>query len=213
MVRQTMFRVAVVVGLLLAGVAGCGSNDPIPAATTTPAATATATSTVAAATPSTSAAPTVSGGAEPTDQVHPAGIGPFVVGVPLARLQSSGAVSNVQPIAQCPTWTTADGTGDYAFVHATFSKGALVWIEVKTGTISTVEGAMLGMALDEVAGIYSGKGVALTNASGGKALGVAGDPSTGTGLLLRTTVDAQISVIEAGTYDLLKLRFVDGKGC
>jgi hypothetical protein len=206
-----MFRVAAMAGLLLAGVAGCGSDDPVPAAAATP--TATATATVAAVTPSTSAAPTVSGGAQPTDQVHPAGIGPFVVGVPLARLQSSGAVSNVQPIAQCPTWTTADGTGDYAFVHATFSKGALVWIEVNTGTASTVEGAMVGMALDEVAGMYSGQGVPLTNASGGKALGVAGDPSTGTGLLLRTTVDAQISVIEAGTYDLLKLRFVEGKGC
>jgi hypothetical protein len=213
MVRQTVFRVVVMAGLLLAGAAGCGSNDPVPAVKATPTATAAATAAVAVATPSATAAPTVSGGAQPTDQVHPTGIGPFLVGVPLAGLQSSGAISNVQPIAQCPTWTTADGTGDYAFVHATFSKGALVWIEVKTGTVSTVEGAMLGMALDEVAGIYSGKGVALTNASGGTALGVAGDPSTGTGLLLRTSVDAQISVIEAGTYDLLKLRFVDGKGC
>ncbi|MDQ1396708.1 MAG: hypothetical protein QOG64_1967, partial [Acidimicrobiaceae bacterium] len=198
-------------GLLLAGMAGCGSNDPVPAATATP--TATVAVAVAAATPSTSAAPTVSGEAQPTEQIHPAGIGPFVVGAPLARLQGSGALSNVQPIAQCPTWTTADGTGDYAFVHATFSKGALVWIEVTTGTLSTVEGAIVGMALDEVEGMYSGKGVPLTNASGSKALGVPGEPNTGTGLLLRTTADAQISVIEAGTYDLLKLRFVDGKGC
>ena len=209
MVRQAVLRLAVMAGLLLAGVAGCGSNEPVSAATATP----TSTAAVAAATPSTSAAPTASDGAQPTDQVHPAGIGPFVVGVPLARLQSSGAVGNNRPIAQCPTWTTADGTGDYAFVHATFSKGALVWIEVNTGAVSTMEGAMVGMALDEVAGMYSGKGVPLTNASGGTALGVAGDPSTGTGLLLRTTVDAQISVIEAGSYDLLKLRFVNGKGC
>lgn len=209
MVRLTVLRVAglrlaLMVGLAVAATAGCGSDTP--ATTSTPAITAT---TVALAPPSTTAS--ASAEAPATDQISASGIGPFVVAAPLAQLQSSGAVSNVQPLAQCPDWTTADGTGDYAFVHATFAKGALVWIAVTDTTVSTVEGAQLGMALDEVVGMYSGKGIPLTDAGGAKALGVAGESNTG--LLFRTNADVAINVIEAGSYDLLKTRFANGKAC
>ena len=212
MVRLTVLEVAVLrlalmAGLAVAATAGCGADTP--ATTSTPANTATTTVAVAAATPSTTAS--ASADAPATDRISASGIGPFVVAAPLAQLQSSGAVSNVQPVAQCPDWATADGTGDYAFVHATFTKGALVWIAVTDTTVSTVEGAQLGMALDEVVGMYSGKGVPLADAGGAKALGVVGESNTG--LLFRTNADVAINVIEAGSYDLLKTRFVNGKAC
>lgn len=212
MVRRGTIRrgMALVAGLALvgAGVSGCGSDDPAPA--TTPTSSPPAVEVVA--TPTASASPTTS--AEPAaDRIHPTGIGPLVMAATLTQLQATGAITNVQPIAQCPDWSTADGTGDYAFVHATFSKGALAWIEVSTTTVSTVDGAQLGMALDEVSGMYGGRGVPLTNTAGAKAIGVPGEPNTGSGLLMRTNEFEQVSSIEAGTYDLLEHRFVEGKGC
>jgi hypothetical protein len=67
------------------------------------------------------------------------------------------------------------------------------------------------MKLTAVKGLYGPKASQLTDGKGGTALAVRDGP--GTGLLFRGAADGTVGTIDAGTYDTLEFRFIEGEGC
>ena len=208
MKRYASLGAVVAVGLALAA-AGCakrsggeGASQVGPAPATSSAAPAPTT---AAPAPTTPAPPA----AEP---LAAAGIGPYAVGAKLAALKTSGVLTKLNESTGCPGWATAEGTGVYAGkVAVIFYGGAVNWIEVKSPTLPTMDGAKVGMTLAAVKGIYGSKGMELTDGMGAKAFSVHG--KGGLGLFFRTAKDGTVSVIEAGKYETLEFRFTEGEGC
>jgi hypothetical protein len=173
---------------------GCGAQDP---ASSGPPGSGTAPPTTTAA------------AIEPlTGQ----GIGSYVVGTELDGLTAAGALTNVKTTDGCPDFTTADATGPYfGTVAIVFFQKKISWISVSSAIVSTVDGAKVGQTLAEVKGLYGAKANQLDDGQGGQALGVR--EGGGTGLLFRGAADATVASIDAGTYDTLEFRFVEGEGC
>jgi hypothetical protein len=183
----------VALGLLCVGLTGCGPQDP-----------------AAAPPPSTTSAPVTTPAA--LEKLRGQGIGTYVVGADLDALTSAGSLTNVASSDGCPDFTTADATGPYfGTVTIVFFQKKLSWISISSAVVSTVDGARVGQALAEVKAIYGAKANQLDDGQGGRALGVR--EGGGTGLLFRGAADATVASIDAGTYDTLEFRFVEGEGC
>jgi hypothetical protein len=211
MVRRAALPMFLMASLTLAAITACGKDQPAPATTPT---RETPASTATASTPG----PTADAAAtdQPaSDRVSATGIGPYVLGASLEKLKAAGSLTNIKASTACPDHTTADSAGAMqGAVHIVFAKDSLAWIEVTSPTVSTVDGAATGMAFDEIAGLYSGRGVGLTNGASGKAVGVPGGPSTGAGLLLAQESDGDhLALIAAGAYDQLVFNFQNARVC
>jgi hypothetical protein len=211
MVRRTVLALILVAALTLAA-AGCGTTElpPVSAATREPEATSGSTPT-----PTPTAGPTAAAERPGSDRLTATGIAPYLVGTALDALTAAGALTNIKESTTCPGYTTADALGAlHGLVRIAFSKGSLVWITVTSSAISTMEGAQIGMAFQEVEGLYSGRAVGLTNPAAYAALGVRGEPNSGTGQIFVRSPDSDVvNIIEAGRYDLLESNFVNAKGC
>jgi hypothetical protein len=135
-----------------------------------------------------------------------------VVGADLDALTAAGALTNVKTTQGCPDFTTADAGGPYfGTVTIVFFKRKIDWITIESPIVSTVDGAKVGLKLTAVKAIYGAKANQLTDGKGGAALGVR--DGTGTGLLFRGAADGTVATIDAGTYDTLEFRFIEGEGC
>jgi hypothetical protein len=183
-----------VTALVCVGLTGCGAQDP---ASSGPPGTATR--------PPATSAPA-------TQPLTGQGIGPYVVGAELDALTAADALTNVKTTDGCPDFTTADAGGPYfGTVTIVFFKKKIDWITVASPVVSTVDGAKVGMLLTAVKGVYGAKANQLTDGKGGTAIGVRDGP--GTGLLFRGAADGTVGTIDAGTYDTLEFRFIEGEGC
>jgi hypothetical protein len=185
-----------VLALVCAVLTGCGGQDPTSAGPPGP--------TVGTSPPATTpvAFPPLTG----------RGIGPYVVGAELDALTGASALTNVKTSTGCPDFTTADAGGPYfGTVTIVFFQKKISWITIESSIVSTVEGAKVGQQLTAVKSLYGAKANQLSDGQGGTALGVRdGD---GTGLLFRGAADGTVGTIDAGTYDTLEFRFVEGEGC
>jgi hypothetical protein len=140
------------------------------------------------------------------------GIGPYVVGAELDALTAAGGLANVKSSDGCPDFTTADAGGPYfGTVTIVFFKKKIDWITIASPVVSTVDGAKVGLKLTAVKGLYGAKANQLSDGRGGTAIGVR--DGTGTGLLFRGAADGTVATIDAGTYDTLEFRFIEGEGC
>jgi hypothetical protein len=140
------------------------------------------------------------------------GIGPYVVGTGLDALTAAGALTNVKTTDGCPDFTTADAGGSYfGTVTIVFYKKKIDWVTIVSPVVSTVDGAKVGMKLTAVKGVYGARANQLDDGKGGTAIGVR--DGAGTGLLFRGGADGTVGTIEAGTYDTLEFRFIEGEGC
>lgn len=204
MVRQTVLRVALLASLALTAAVGCGKAQTGPDSPAPPGDTGGGP-TAADLGPNETEAPTA--------QVSTNGVEPYVVGAKLDALKAAGALANVKETTGCPGWATADASGPLAgTVLVSFHNGSLAWLEVKSGVVSTVEGAYVGMTQDELRGMYSGRSMDLADGLGGAAIGVR-DTQGGTGMVFRLAKDGTVGLIDAGTYDSIELRFRKGQGC
>ena len=200
MKRHTVLFAIALAGLVAAA-AGCADNEP-----TTPGGA------VATTTPAAPPAVTPTPPPQEAEKLTGRGVGPYVVGAALDALTSSGALANAQTSPGCSDWTTADATGPYSGkVVIVFFQKKISWVVVTSPSLSTVDGASVGMGFAAVKGIYGMKGDGLDDGHGGQALGVR--ETAGSGLLFRETKDGSVGTIEAGTYDTLEFRFVEGEGC
>ena len=173
---------------------GCGAPDPVPSGPPGSGTTPPATAAVA------------------IQPLTGKGIGPYVVGADLDALTAAGALTNVKTTAGCPDFTTADATGPYfGTVTIVFFKKRIDWITITSPIASTVDGVRVGMKLSAVKGVYGAKANQLSDGQGGPALGVR--DGAGTGLLFRGAPDGTVGTIDAGTYDTLEFRFIEGEGC
>jgi hypothetical protein len=140
------------------------------------------------------------------------GIGPYTVGAELDALTAAGALTNVKASDGCPDFTTADAGGPYfGTVTIVFFQKKIEWITIASPVTSTVDGAKVGMKLTAVKALYGAKANQLADGQGGTALGVR--DGTGTGMLFRGAADGTVGTIDAGTYETLEFRFVEGEGC
>jgi len=140
------------------------------------------------------------------------GVGPYVVGAGLDALGSADALANVKTARGCPDFITADAGGPYfGTVTIVFFKKKISWITISSALVSTVEGARVGLTMAAVRGIYGTKANKLNDGRGATALGVR--DGTGTGLIFRAESGGTVGSIDAGTYDTLEARFVEGEGC
>jgi hypothetical protein len=140
------------------------------------------------------------------------GIGPYVMGAELDALTATAALTNVKTTDGCPDFTTADAGGPYfGTVRIVFYQKKIAWITIGSAVVSTVDGARVGLKLAAVKGIYGSKANQLSDGRGGEAVGVR--DGAGTGLLFRGAADGTVATIDAGTYDTLEFRFIEGEGC
>jgi hypothetical protein len=179
---------------LCVALAGCGSQDP----------------------DSPDPDPSARSGPAPTPPVLATltgrGVGPYVVGAGLDALGAADALANVKTSKGCPDFTTADAGGPYfGTVTIVFFKKKISWITISSALVSTVEGARVGLTMAGVKRIYGAKANQLNDGRGATALGVR--DGTGTGLIFRAESDGTVGSIDAGTYDTLEARFVEGEGC
>jgi hypothetical protein len=201
MERHLLLRALVVAGLALAPT-GCMTRSGEPS---TPV-TASAPGGPPAAT---GRAPSSEPAAEP---LAATGVGPYAVGAKLATLRSTGVLANVNESTGCTGWATADATGPYAdALSIVFYNGAIKWLEVKTSAISTVDGAKIGMTVNAIKSIYREKGTEFKDGLGGRALSV--HDTGGLGLFFRAANGETVSLIEAGPYEALEFRYIEGEGC
>jgi hypothetical protein len=184
----------VAMGLLCVVLTGCGPQDPASPGPTGGGSSAAAT------TPAT------------LEKLAGQGIGSYVVGADLAALTSAGSLTNVKTSDGCPDFTTADATGPYfGTVTIVFFQNKVSWISVSSAVVSTMDGAAVGQKLTAVKSLYGARANQLDDGHGGQALGVR--EGGGTGLLFRAAADGTVASIDAGTYDTLEFRFVEGEGC
>jgi hypothetical protein len=151
----------------------------------------------------------------PTPTIQPLtgkGVGPYAVDATLEDLTAAKALANLKTSDGCPDFATADATAPYSGkVTVVFFKSKLSYLTVSSPAVSTVDGAKVGMTLAEVKDLYGKRGTQLDDGQGGHALGVR--EGGGTGMVFRTDKSGTVNAIEAGTYDTLEFRFVEGEGC
>jgi hypothetical protein len=190
-----------------------GSPDPSP----NEAAPGPTTAPSASPTPSPVAAPST----EPEPAIDPAtvlaadGIGPYVVGARLSKLESLALVTNLEPSFNCDDqWQSTRATGRYADqLIVTFHLDRLIDVHTNSSELVTPSGARVGMPLAELQRIYDERGTLITGASGNQAFSVR-VPDTALGVVFYLDdTNTTILSISAGKVERLEIAAVVGEGC
>ncbi|BCJ66062.1 hypothetical protein GCM10009779_21510 [Polymorphospora rubra] len=189
MQRRALVALAVVGGLALAG---CTGDEPGP--------------TMVSAGPDTAATPT-----RPAvdSDVSPKGMGPYLVGVKLADLQTAGLVGDTEKADGCPDLALGKGLPDYAVPALVFDDGQLVRLTVSTPAVRTTEGGRVAMTRAEVEANHP-DGRQLAGRAGASGWLVTEDVN---GLLFRFDGEDRVESIEAGESAAIQRRFTNGREC
>ncbi|MEV7227647.1 hypothetical protein AB0M79_11590 [Polymorphospora sp. NPDC051019] len=190
MQRRALVALAVVGGLALAGCTG--DDEPGP--------------TIGSAAPDGAAGPT-----RPAvdSDISPKGMGPYLVGVKLADLQTAGLVGDTEKAEGCPDLALGKGLPDYAVPALAFDDGQLVHLTVSTPAVRTTEGGRVAMTRAEVEANHP-DGRQVAGRAGASGWLVTEDAN---GLLFRFDGENRVESIEAGDSAALQRRFTSGREC
>jgi hypothetical protein len=204
--RVALCGVAAVAALVLAG--ACAKPLAPPGVTPS---SPVATGATASPTVKPSPKPTV----DPMLVVTPKGVGPYLIGVTLASLQSKGQVVDLEDSPICPGVKFGRSTGKYAGkLRLVFGADGKLWhFETSDTTLQTTVGARVGMKIATIAGLYGAKATVYPQT--GSALGgVLAEGSGGLAVVFLEGPDDRAASLIVGPTELLEA-FATGnsEGC